>query len=286
MAKSISYSKEMAILKSPRPQTSLSRGNSLSTKRLCQQKRSRLFTPRVSYLVGMFLMEGINQRNRNSGQCDQCVLLWWCCSVTKLCPTLWPHRLQHTRLPCPSLSPRVCSNSCPLIFFNAIQPSHPLLPLSCTQYFPASESFPKSQLFPSDGQNIGSFSSGSVLPVIIQSLLPVGLTGLISLLSKRLPSVFSSTTFQKYQFFELSLFYSSGLTSIYVYWKNHSFDYRWTFVIKVMSLPFNTLSIFVIAFLPRASSGMELTSPVLQADSLPLSHWGSPVCSLLAPNIS
>ena len=174
----------------------------------------------------------------------------------------------------------------PIDFFNAIQPSHPLLPFSCTQYFPASESFPKSQLFPSDGQNIGSFSSGSVLPVIIQSLLLVGLTSLISLLSKWLPRVFSSTTFQKYQFFELSLLYGPGLTSIYVYWKNHSFDYRWTFVIKVTSLPFNTLSIFVIAFLPRASSGMELTSPVLQADSLPLSHWGSPVCSLLAPNIS
>ena len=117
MAKLISYSKEMAILKSPRPQTSLCQGNGLSAKRLCQQKRARPFTARVSCLVGMFLMGGVNERKRNSGQCGQCVHLCCCCSVTKLCPTLWPHRQQHTRLPCPSLSPRVCSNSCPLIWW-------------------------------------------------------------------------------------------------------------------------------------------------------------------------
>ena len=58
------------------------------------------------------------------------VLGWHCCySVATSCPTLWPHDLQHARLPCPSPSPRVCSNSCPLIC-DAIQPSHPLLPTS------------------------------------------------------------------------------------------------------------------------------------------------------------
>ena len=166
----------------------------------------------------------------------------------------------------------------------ATQPSHPSLPaFNLSQHHGL---FLMSWHFASGSQTIGAAASTSVLPMNIQGWLPLVFTGLSSLLSKWLPRVFSSTTFQKYQFFELSLFYSSGLTSIYVYWKNHSFDYRWTFVIKVMSLPFNTLSIFVIAFLPRASSGMELTSPVLQADSLPLSHWGSPVCSLLAPNIS
>ena len=196
MAKSISYSKEMAILKSPRPQTSLSRGNSLSTKRLCQQKRSRLFTPRVSYLVGMFLMEGINQRNRNSGQCDQCVLLWWCCSVTKLCPTLWPHRLQHTRLPCPLLSPRVCSNSCPLILTISSPVTHFSFCL-----FPNIRVFSISQLFVSVGQSNGASASASVLSMNIQDWFPLGLTSLITLHSKGPSRVFSNSKVQKNQSF-------------------------------------------------------------------------------------
>ena len=80
----------------------------------------------------------------------------YCCSVAKLCPILWPHELQHARLPCPSLSPRVCLNSCPLNRW-----CHPTISSSatpfCPQSFPASVSFPVSLLFASGDQNIGSF---------------------------------------------------------------------------------------------------------------------------------
>ena len=82
-----------------------------------------------------------------------------------------------------------------------IQPSHPVLPAStlCPQSCPASGSFPMSQLFTSGGQSIEA--SASVLPVDIQGWLPLGLTALISLQSKELSKVFSSTTVWKHQFF-------------------------------------------------------------------------------------
>ena len=108
---------------------------------------------------------------------------------------------QHTRLPCPSLSPGVCSNSCPLS-----QWCHPTISSSatcfssCPQSFPASGSFPVSQLFASGGQSIGAWSLASVLPMNIQDWFSLGLTGLISLQSKGLSRVFYSTTVQKYQF--------------------------------------------------------------------------------------
>ena len=114
---------------------------------------------------------------------------------------LWPHGLQHTRLPCPSPSPGVCSNSCPLS-----QWCHPTILssvaslFSCLQSFPALGSFPVSQLFTLGGQSIGASASPSVLPINIQGWFPLGLTGLISLLTKRLSGVFSSTTGWNYQF--------------------------------------------------------------------------------------
>ena len=120
-------------------------------------------------------------------------------------------KLQHTRLPCPSLSPRVCSNSCPLSQWCLISDhfwcliSNHLIHfwphLSCPQSFPVSGSFPMSRLFASGGQSIGNSAPASVLPMNIQSWFPLGLTGLISLLSKGLSSVFSGTTIQKHQFF-------------------------------------------------------------------------------------
>ena len=104
---------------------------------------------------------------------------------------LWPQGLQHTRLPCPSLSPIVCSNSCPLSQWcpPAISSS---VASSCHQSFPASRSFPISWFFSSSGQGIGASASASVLPMSIQDWFPLGLTGLISLLSKGLSRVFSS----------------------------------------------------------------------------------------------
>ena len=85
---------------------------------------------------------------------------------------------------------------------DAIQPAHPLSPhFSCPQSFPASESFPMSRLFASRGQSTGASASASALPMNIQGRFPLGLTGWISLLSKRLSRVFSNTTVQKHQFF-------------------------------------------------------------------------------------
>ena len=116
--------------------------------------------------------------------------------------SLHPHGLQHARLPSPSLFPGVCSNLCPLSWwcFPTIWSS--TTPFSfCLQSFPASGSFPVSGPFASGGQNIGASVSPSVLPMDIQGWFPLGLTGLISLPSKGLSRVFSSTTVWKRQFF-------------------------------------------------------------------------------------
>ena len=111
-----------------------------------------------------------------------------------------PHGLQHARLPCPSLSPGVCSNSCPLSQWCHSTISSSATPFSsCPQSFPGSRSFPVIQLFASGGQIIGASASASVLPVHIQGCFPLGWTGFISLQSKGLSRVFSSTTLQKHQ---------------------------------------------------------------------------------------
>ena len=121
-------------------------------------------------------------------------LLFCCCSVTKLCPTLQPHGLQHARLPCPSQSPRVCSDSCPLSYLT-ISSSASLFSF-CLQSFPTSGSFPMCQLFISAGQSIRAWASALVLPMNIQGWFPLGLTCLISLQSKGLSRVFSNTRVQ------------------------------------------------------------------------------------------
>ena len=114
---------------------------------------------------------------------------------------LGPHGLQHARLPCPSLSPKVCSNSCPLSQWCHPTNSSSVSPFSsCPQSFPVSGSFPMSQFFASGGQSIGASASASVLPMSIQDWFALGLTGLI-LLSKGLSRVFSGNTIQKHQFF-------------------------------------------------------------------------------------
>ena len=138
-------------------------------------------------------------------------LLLFSCSVGRshgLQHSLWPHGLQHTRLPCPSPPPRACSNSCPLSQWCHPTMSSSVVPLSsCPQSFPASGSFPMSQFFTSSGQSIGVSASTSVLPMNTQDWSPLGWTGWISLRSKGLSRVFSNTTVQKHQFFwaQLSL---------------------------------------------------------------------------------
>ena len=139
--------------------------------------------------------------------------------------SLPPHGLQHARLPCPSPTPGVYTNSCPLSWWCRPTISSSVVPFSsCLQSFPASGSFLKGWLFTLSGQRITASTSASVLPMNIQDSFPLGSTGLI-LQSKGLSRVFSSTTVQKHQFFALSFLYGPTLTSIHAYWKNHSFDY-------------------------------------------------------------
>ena len=145
-------------------------------------------------------------------------------SVTQLCLTLQPHGLQHTRLPCPSPTPRACSNSCPSSQWCHPTISSSVIPFSsCCQSFPASGSFPVSQFFASGGQSIGALTSASVLLMNIQDWFPLGLTGLI-LQSKGLSRVFSNTSVQKHQFFDAQLSLWSNSHIRIDYWKNHSFD--------------------------------------------------------------
>ena len=137
--------------------------------------------------------------------------------------SLRPHELQHARLLCPSLSPGVCSNSCPLSrWCHPTISSFVTLFSSWLQSFPASRSFPMTRLFTSGGQSIGASALASVLPMNIQGWFPLWSTYLISLLSEGLWRVFSSTTIQKHQFFSAQPF--SILTSTLDYRKNHTFD--------------------------------------------------------------
>ena len=119
--------------------------------------------------------------------------------------SLGPRGLQHTRPPCPSPSPGVCSSSCSLHWLccPAISSSDALL-YFCPRSFPASGTFPMIQVFTSDDHNTGASASASFLPVSIQGWAPLRVTGLI-LLSNRLSGVFSSTTVLRHLFFGTQL---------------------------------------------------------------------------------
>ena len=164
--------------------------------------------------------------------------------------SLQPHKLQHGRLPCSSLSPRVCSNSCSLR-----QWCHPTISscvalFCCLQTFPASESFQMSQKFASGGQSMGTSASASVLPMNIQGWYPLVLTGLISFLSKGQESS-PAPQFESINSSALSLPYGPTPISILDYWNTIALTIQ-IFVGKVTYLLFNMLSRFVIALLPRS----------------------------------
>ena len=111
----------------------------------------------------------------------------------------------------------VCSNSCPWSWLCHLTNSSFIIPFcSCPQSFPASESFLVSQLFASGGQSIGALASASVLPMYIQGWFPLGLTGLISLLSMGFLRVFSNTTVWKHQFFWCSAFFMVQFSHLYL----------------------------------------------------------------------
>ena len=130
--------------------------------------------------------------------------------LTVVSNSLWPHELHHTRLSCPSLSPGVCPNLCPLS-----QRCHPIISSSvthfssCTERFPASGSFPMSWLFTLGGQCIGA--SASVFPMNIHGWCPLGLIALISLLSKGLLRTSLASRFKSINSLALSLLYGPTL---------------------------------------------------------------------------
>ena len=150
--------------------------------------------------------------------------------------SLWPHGLQHTRPPCPSLTPGVYSNSCPLS-----QWCHPTISsfvapfFSCPQSFPASGSFPVSWLFASGGQSIGALASASVLPMNIQGWFPLGLTDLISCSPWDSQESSPTPQFESINSSVLSFLHSPTLTSIHDHRKNHSLDFHKQ-LIKAFSL--------------------------------------------------
>ena len=165
--------------------------------------------------------------------------------------SLRPHGLQHARPPCPSSTLGAYSNSCPSSWWCHTTVSSSVIPFSSLQSFPASRSFQMSQFFASGDQSIGASASASALPMNIQDWFLLGLTGLISLQSKRLSSIFSTPQLESISSLVLSLFSDQTLTSVHDYWQNNSFDYM-QICQQSMSLLFSTLSRFLIAFLWRS----------------------------------
>ena len=146
-------------------------------------------------------------------------------SVAQSCQTLRPYESQHARPPCPSPTPGVYSNSHPSSRWCHPAISSSGVPFSsCPQSFPASESFPMTQLFASGGQSTGVSALASVLPMNTQGWSPLEWTSWISLQSKGLSRVFSNTQFKSINSSALSFLHSPTLTSTHDYWKNHSHD--------------------------------------------------------------
>jgi len=150
---------------------------------------------------------------------DNYVSVHFSCSVVSNSSRL--HALQHARPLCPSPTPRVYLNSCPLNRWCRPTISSSVVHFSRLQSFPASGSFPTSQFFTSGSQSIGVSALASVLPMNIQDWSPFGWTGWISLQSKGLSSL---QQFKSINSLALSFLYSPTLTSKHDYWKNHSLD--------------------------------------------------------------
>ena len=187
----------------------------LPFKNVFQQYRSRESNPPCRWC---FISQEIEQSRHSSGQfasywfCHNhayrpvhlqtsdlvTLLLLFSCLV--LSDSLWPHELQHASLPCPSLSPRACSNSWPLSRWCHPTIASSVIPFSsCLQSFPASGSFPMSQLFSSGGQSIGASVSASVLPMNVQGWF-------------RLPVWFHSSQYVNWNLDELCKGVIEGLT--------------------------------------------------------------------------
>ena len=142
--------------------------------------------------------------------------------------SLQPHGLQHASSSRSSSFPKVCLNSSLLCqWFHPVFSSSDALFSFCPQSFPGSGTFPISWLFTSDDQNTGASASASVIPMSIQGWYPLGWTGLISLLSKRLSGVFFSTTYFAFciNYFAFCFLYCPAFTTIRDHWEDHSLYY-------------------------------------------------------------
>ena len=144
------------------------------------------------------------KRGCSEDMCETISSVQFSCSVVS--ESLWPHKSQYARPPCPSPTPGAYTNSCPSSRWYHPAISSSVIPFSsCPQSLPTSGSFPMNQLFAWGGQSIGVSALASVLPMNIQDWSPLEWTGWISLQSKGLSRVFSNTTLQKHQFFRAQL---------------------------------------------------------------------------------
>ena len=159
---------------------------------------------RTAHTIKYYLIQTVKSTKVEKELENDCIPDSWINQFSRLVmsDSLQPHGLQHDRSPHLSSTPRVCSNSYPLSWWCHPTISSSVIPFSsCPQSFPASGSFPMSQLFTSGGQSIGVSASTSVLQMNTREWSPLGWTGWISLQSKGLSRVFSNTTVQKHQFF-------------------------------------------------------------------------------------
>ena len=184
---------------------------------------------------------------------------------------------------CPPLSPIACSNSCPLRRWCYLTISPSAVSFSyCLQSFPASV-FSSELALCIRWPNIGASASATILPVNIQGWLPLGLTVLISLLSRGLSKVFSSTRNSKASILQCSVFFLVQLSHPYMTTGKTIALTKWAFVGKVMSLAFNMLSRFVIIFYPDSKCLLiswlqSLSTVILKKKSVPVSTFPPSIC--------
>ena len=185
--------------------------------------------------------------------------------------SLPPHGLHHAWLPCPSPTLKICSNLYPSSWWCYPTISSSVIPFSsCLQSFPASESFPVSWLFASSGQSIGAFASASVFQLNNQGWFPLGLTDLISSLSKGNLKILLYRHSSKASILQHSTFFIVQLSHPFMTTGKTITLTTWTSVDKIRSLLFNTLSRFVFALVSRSniSSLMAYWTPTdLRASS-------------------
>ena len=210
------------------------------------QSKKRAFAEQLNWLAPWILDFPASQNSEK-------YLWWWWFSCSIMSNSLQPHELRHARIPCPSPSPGACSNSCPLSRWCHLTISSSVVPFSSyRQSFPASGSFPMSQLFASGGQKYWSFcvsiSPSSEYSGLISfriNLFDLAVQGTLKSLLEHHSS--------KALILQSSAFFTVQLSHPYMTTRKTIALTRRTFVGKVMSLLFNKLSRFVIAFLPRSN---------------------------------